>query len=119
MSILVNFFGVFLIGFVIWWFWISKPALYKDKGSKIKIIVADGVYQPSRIEIKANTPVELVFFRKDPSPCAEMVIFDSLNRAESLPLGQEKSIALNIPQQGEYGFTCQMQMYRGTLIVEK
>lgn len=34
-----------------------------------------------------------------------------------LPLNESVEIKLDIPAAGEYEFTCQMQMYRGSLVV--
>lgn len=118
LTILVNIIGVILIAGIIWWFWISKPRARQITGNTVEIIVDNGVYTPSRIVVKAGQPVILNFIRKDPSPCAEKVVFDSLDIIKDLPLDTMTRIELN-PDRGEYTFTCQMQMYRGSLVVEE
>jgi len=60
----------------------------------------------------------LRFFRKDESPCAEKVIFDSMDVSADLPVGKPYELTITPEQPGEYEFTCQMAMYRGKLIVE-
>jgi plastocyanin domain-containing protein len=112
----INSIALLLIGLIIYWFWLSKPETHKTSEKKINITVDDGVYTPARIEIEADKPVTLNFLRKDASPCAEKVIFSDLNISEDLPINKEKAIEIKVPQPGEYEFTCQMQMYRGTLI---
>lgn len=116
--IFINITGLLLIILIVYWFWLSKPKSLKTSGHTITVLVKDGVYSPARIEIEAGKPVKLNFLREDPSPCAEKVIFTSLNISEDLPINKEKMIEIEIKQPGEYEFTCQMQMYRGSLIVK-
>jgi len=113
----LNSAGIILIALIIYWFWFSKPKSVKTTAREIDIVVNNGVYSPSRIEINAGDTVLLNFLRKDPSPCAEKVIFSDLNISEDLPINKNKAVKIKAPQPGEYEFTCQMQMYRGTLIV--
>jgi plastocyanin domain-containing protein len=114
---LVNLAGLVLIGLIVWWFWLSKPKAQRATGDVVDVLVDGGVYSPARIEIAAGRPVTLRFLRKDPSPCAEKVLFDELGIAADLPVGQPVEITVTPKAAGEYAFTCQMQMYRGTLVV--
>lgn len=92
-SLLVNIIGLFAIMLIIWWFWLSKPKAQSLQNEKsIEILVQDGVYTPSRIQVAVGKPVTLVFVRKDPSPCAEKVVFDDLNISEDLSLTQPTEI---------------------------
>jgi plastocyanin domain-containing protein len=119
MTILVNVVGVALVGLIVWWFWIAKSRIAAIKVDHlIEIKVKDGVYQPSSIEAKINQPITLRFIREDASPCAETVVFSSLNISKQLPLHEPIDLSLNIKNAGEYEFTCQMGMYRGKLIVK-
>lgn len=115
---MINSIGILLIALIIYWFWLTKPKILKASKNIVNVIVNDGVYTPARIEVEAGKPVTLNFLRKDPSPCAEKVIFSDLNISKELPINKEKAIELKIEKPGEYEFTCQMQMYRGTLIVK-
>jgi len=118
-TLLVNTIGIFLVGLIIWWFWIYQS---RDDSTKIdnliEIKVKDGVYQPAHIETEVNHSITLRFIREDPSPCAETVVFSSLNISKQLPLHESVDISLNIKKPGEYEFTCQMGMYRGKLTVK-
>jgi plastocyanin domain-containing protein len=113
---LVNLAGVALLVLIVWWFWLSKPRAQRATGT-IDVLVENGVYTPARIEVAAGQPVRLRFLRKDPSPCAEKVLFDEFGIAVDLPLGKPEEIVLTPTMAGEYSFTCQMRMYRGTLVV--
>ena len=115
-TIIANIAGLFLIALIIWWFWLSKLSTLTKAEDFIEIKVKDGIYQPANIQVNANHPVTLRFIREDPSPCAEVVVFGSLNISEQLPLYQPKDIVLTLKNVGIYEFTCQMGMYRGKLI---
>lgn len=109
--------GLGAIVFVIWWFWLARPATLKaDANLPIEVLVADGVYTPARIEVAAGRPVRLRFLRRDAGPCAEQVIFDRLDVAATLPLDTPLEIVVTPPAPGVYDFRCQMRMYRGRLI---
>ena len=116
MSILVNLAGIAFILFIIYWFWLSqaKTGVTTDTGS-LEVKVANGVYSPSVIEAPAGKPLKLLFRREDPSPCAQKVVFADFDLTEELPLGKTKTITIPAQAAGSYKFTCQMQMYQGTL----
>ena len=115
---LINLAGVAVIGLIVWWFWRSHPKIQRvtDAGP-IEILVENGVYTPARIEVPAGKTATLRFMRKDPSPCAERVLFDALGVSVELPLGKPVTLMLTPDKPGDYEFTCQMRMYRGTLVV--
>jgi plastocyanin domain-containing protein len=114
---LINLAGLILIGLIVWWFWLSKPKARRSEGAQpIEIIVDNGVYTPARIEVPAGRPVTLRFLRNDPSPCAEKVLFDDLGVAADLAVGQPTEVTVTPDKPGEYAFTCQMRMYRGSLV---
>jgi len=119
MNIIVNLLGLVLAAFIVWWFWVSRVgSVARTEGNTISITVDDGVYTPSVLRVPAGKPVTLRFLRKDPSPCAEKVIFSGLDVSADLTVGQPYDLAITPEKPGEYDFTCQMAMYRGKLIVE-
>ncbi len=115
--LMINLLGLLLIGGIVWWFWLYKPPQVDVVEGVITITVENGVYQPSRIRLPAGKPAVLRFIRKDASPCAGTVVFAVYKISEELPLNQNKDIRLPARTSGEYSFTCQMQMYRGELII--
>ncbi len=116
--IIINILGLLLIALIIWWFWLYKPAEVSLGEGAVTVLVEDGTYQPSHIRLPAGQPARLQFLRKDPSPCAAMVVFSDFDISEELPLNKPKEINLPPMTTGDYDFTCQMQMYRGTLRVD-
>jgi len=118
MDILINIVALLLIAAIVWWFWFSKPkAVIRPQGT-IEIIVDSGVYTPAHIRARKGEMLVLEFLRKDPSPCAEKVIFDKLNLTVDLPVGKPVEVKVTPEETGEIEFTCQMRMYRGSLLVE-
>lgn len=115
--LIVNLIGVGLIAFIIWWFWIKKPQAFKASSGAIEITVDNGVYTPSNIEMKLGQAVKLSFLRKDPSPCAEKVIFEKLGLSLDLPVDKPVEVTINPEKSGDYVFNCQMKMYVGHLKV--
>jgi plastocyanin domain-containing protein len=116
---IINLLGLLLIALIVWWFWIYKPqAVLADKNI-ITVVVDNGTYEPPRIRLATGQGTTLRFYRKDVSPCAATVIFADIDISEELPLNKPKDINLPPLATGEYTFTCQMQMYRGELIVNE
>ena len=115
--LVVNIIGIVVIAFIIWWFWIKKPKPVKVSSNEVEILVDNGVYTPSNIELKLGQSVKLKFVRKDPSPCAEKVIFDELGVSLDLPVNQAVDITIKPEKSGDYVFNCQMKMYIGHLRV--
>lgn len=114
---LINFSGLVVIALIMWWFWLSKPkARAAAIDGPLEVVVDNGVYTPSQIETVAGKPITLRFVRKDPSPCAEKVLFDDLGVSLDLPVGKPVDVTVVPPEPGEYEFTCQMHMYRGRLL---
>jgi plastocyanin domain-containing protein len=118
MDILINIIAVLLLAGIVWWFWLYRPVAVKQAGNEVDILVDNGVYEPANIKLQKGEPVTLKFLRKDASPCAEKVIFDKLNLSVDLPVGEKVEVKIQPEQAGEIEFTCQMQMYRGRLVVE-
>lgn len=116
-NLLVNSVGLASMASIIWWFWLWRPRKAGPVAGAIDIEVADGVYEPDFIEMKRGDTLTLRFHRRDPSPCAEQVIFHGLDVSASLPLGKTKTIRITPQKSGLFRFTCQMQMYQGRLRV--
>ena len=119
MTLIVNLIGIGLIAFIVWWFWLYKPKATKNiNGQTIDIVMKDGYYKPKLISAKVGETVSLRIFRKDPSTCAEMIVFSDFDISSELVLNEPNEIILRPKVPGEFEFTCQMGMYRGKLVVE-
>lgn len=117
--IAVNVIAALLIVFVLWWFFGAKSNSVKVAVDvPITIVIKDGVYQPSFIQIPANKPVILHFLRQDDGACAGNVVFPQLKLSYQLPKNKVVTVELPPQQAGALDFTCQMGMYRGKIVVE-
>lgn len=116
---IINLLGLLLIALIVWWFWLYKPQAVLANKNTVTVVVDNGTYEPSRIRLLAGQNTTLRFLRKDASPCAATVVFADFDISEELPLNKPKDISLPPLASGEYPFTCQMQMYRGALIVNE
>lgn len=116
--LIINVAGLALIALIIWWFWIFHPRQAEASADALVVSVENGTYTPSHIRLVADQPTELRFMRKDPSPCAEMVVIPALDISETLPVNKVTVVKLPAMKPGDYDFHCQMQMYRGQLHVE-
>jgi len=120
-SLLINLTGLAAIALTVWWFWLTskgKSTQAVGVDETLEILVKDGVYEPDRIRIEAGKETALHFRREDASPCAEWVLFPDLEVSAQLAVDQVTEVAIPATEAGEYPFHCQMQMYRGTLVVE-
>jgi plastocyanin domain-containing protein len=116
--LIINLLSFVLIGLIIWWFWLYKPGTAAVTKGTVPIIVENGVYSPAQVRVQAGESIILSFVRKDGSPCSAIVQFDDLGLSEELPLNKAREIKFDSLKPGKYPFSCQMQMYRGELIVE-
>ena len=117
MMILINLLGIALIAGIVWWFWLYTPKSTGAGNGTQMIIVENGVYSPSRISIESDKETSISFMRKDASPCSGTLVFSDLEISEELVVDKIKTIQLPKLEAGTYSFGCQMQMYRGELVV--
>ena len=120
-SVIVNVIGVGLISLIVWYFWMSKPsgsaARISGSGAQEAYVVVKSGYSPDTIQVQAGTPVKLMFNRQEADPCSEMVVFDAFGVSAELPEGETVSIEFTPTEPGEFEFSCQMGMLRGTVVV--
>lgn len=108
--------GSLAIIFTYWFFFGKKEEQAEISGSNINIKV-DAGYSPANIVIKKDQPVTLNILRKDSSDCLEEFILPEWNIKKYLPLNKEISINLEPKKEGEYPFSCGMNMFHGKITV--
>ncbi len=121
-QLLVTVGGIALIAWIAWYFWFSSKAgtraVVAAGGVQEMNVVVKGGYTPDVIVVKAGKPVRLNFKREETSACSEMVLFPDFNKSANLPTGDVVPVEFTPTKPGEYGFSCQMGMLRGKLVVE-
>ena len=114
--------GLAAIAGIVWFFWLKRApgtrAALTSSGYQEAMVLVKGGYTPDVIVVERGKPVRLVFRREETAACSEMVIFDAFGKSARLPQGESIPIELMPTEPGEYPFTCQMGMLRGTLVVE-
>ncbi len=119
---IVTVFGLLVIAFIIWFFWLKKPkgtrAAITRSGYQEAMILVKGGYTPDVIVVEHGKPVRLNFRREETASCSEMVLFPDFNKSARLPTGETVAVEFLPEKPGEYEFACQMGMLRGKLIVE-
>ena len=80
-------------------------------------ITVDGGYSPEVISIPAGKTTKLNFTRKDPSSCLEEVVLGDFKVRKYLPLNQTVTIPITPQKEGEFVFSCGMNMFHGKIIV--
>jgi membrane fusion protein, heavy metal efflux system len=83
-----------------------------------KIFVTEQGYDPSTITVRAGRPTKLTFLRTSDKVCGTEVVFPSMNLKRALPLNQPVDVELTPSKSGEITFVCDMNMLKGTLVVQ-
>jgi plastocyanin domain-containing protein len=121
-KILVTLLGLAAIGFIVWFFWMTKKrgtrVAVTSSGYQEAMVLVKGGYTPDVIVVEHGKPVRLNFLREESASCSEMVVFADFNKSAKLPEGQTVPVEFLPDKPGEYEFACQMGMFRGKLIVE-
>lgn len=114
-QIAVTIIGVAFIAFIGWFFFSKKEkAVAVQDNVEIQV---DGGYSPEVISIPKGKPTQLIFIRKDPSPCLEEVILSDFGIRKHLPLNEKVSVEITPTKEGVYTYSCGMNMYHGKIVV--
>jgi plastocyanin domain-containing protein len=112
--------GVVLIGWINWYFFLSRPAALAGRVAgriqKVPVVVAGG-YHAGDIRVAAGTPVQLVFDRRETSSCSEEVVMPDFGMKHYLPANRPTSMEFTPTTPGTFEFTCGMGMLRGRITV--
>jgi plastocyanin domain-containing protein len=109
------------IGWINWYFFVAgrqaTRATAAQTGAQDIVVLVDGGYAPSAIEVVAGRPVRLTFDRADTSSCSDEVVLPDFGIRRFLPTGARTSVEFTPDQPGTYEFTCGMGMLRGRVVV--
>jgi Cupredoxin-like domain len=94
---------------------ISAGVIGADGVRRISIEAGLEGYKPERIGGKPGEKLLLVFTRTADSSClAQLKAPDG--KLVELPMGKPVEIAVTVPQGGELGFACGMDMFHGAIV---
>lgn len=117
-KVFITIAGLFLIGFILWFFFGKREEHSTAREGKIEITV-EGGYKPDIISIPLNKPTKMIFKRTDPSSCLEEVVLSDFKIRKFLPLNQKTEILLTPNKTGTFPFSCGMNMYHGKIVVKE
>lgn len=117
--------GVILIVVVIallflYFHWSKTEAVAKGNEKEQKLtVVVEGAYNPNTIKAKVGVPLIIIFDRREDSGCSKKVLIPDFEITKELSDFGKTEIHFTPDKTGEFGFSCEMGMYQGKLIVEK
>lgn len=122
----MQIFGIILILVVIiiylLWLWYTKNqnATQAKQEGEVQVfdILVKGVYSPSIIKANKDKLVRINFTRQESTDCSRFVNFPDFKIRKELPEGKTTTIEIIPEKQGEFPFNCDMNMYKGKLIIE-
>jgi hypothetical protein len=80
-------------------------------------VVVEGGYTPDLIVARRGVPLDLVFDRREESPCSDEVVLPEFGIRRPLP-AHAKTVVRIVPKRtGEFPFSCGMNMLHGTIRV--
>ncbi len=100
----------------------AKPA---DEAAAAVEVAADGRveinvdaagYHPATISAPAKAKITLAFKRTTESGCGQELVIEDLDIKKELPLNEVVEIPVEVPETGELGFACGMDMYKGKVV---
>lgn len=112
--------GLAAIAGILWFFFgpkAAKDAATTEGGVQEITVRVEGSYQPDTIRVRAGRPVRLVFDRREDVGCSDTVVLPDFGVTRPLPAFQKTAVEFTPTKDGEFGFSCGMNMYRGKLLV--
>ena len=93
---------------------VAKPP---PLGPQEVTIVVLGGYRPDTVIAKKGMPLKLVFDRRESSPCSDEVVLPEFGIRQPLPANQKTVIEVTPTREGEFPFSCGMNMLHGRIKV--
>lgn len=116
-TLILNAVAGLIILLIIWLFSTLHTAPLPGVDSPIVVLIKEGVFTPSLIQVPAGKNIRLQFLRRDAAPCAGSLLFPQLNASYRLPMNQLVEIILPALQPGEVDFFCPSGKFRGKMMV--
>ena len=111
--------GLALIVFLYVFFFGKRPVVARPvpAGPQEVTIAVAGGYRPDTIVAKKGMPLTLVFDRRESNPCSDEVVLPEFGVRAALPAHQKTTIEITPQREGEFPFTCGMNMLHGKIKV--
>ncbi|HLN57438.1 MAG TPA: cupredoxin domain-containing protein, partial [Thermoanaerobaculia bacterium] len=83
---------------------------------EVTVAVAGG-YKPDVIVARKGMPLKLVFDRRESNPCSDEVVIPEFEIRQALPAHQKTTIEITTQREGDFPFSCGMNMLHGKIKV--
>lgn len=87
-------------------------------GGSVTVLVDGEGYHPAEVRAPAGAQITLAFRRTTDECCGQQLRIPSMNLQRDLPLNTTVPIQVTVPANGALAFTCGMNMYRGSVVVQ-
>jgi plastocyanin domain-containing protein len=95
----------------------TSLALAAPEQRRIEISVTVKGFEPARVEVVKDQPLQLVVTRKTDQTCAKQILIPDANIKADLPLDKPVTFSFTPKRSGELKYTCGMNMITGVLQV--
>ena len=85
-------------------------------GDEITIRVAGG-YDPETVVARPGVPLTLIFDRRESNPCTDEIVIPEFGVRQPLAANARTRVRIVPKREGEYPFSCGMNMLHGTIRV--
>jgi Cu+-exporting ATPase len=112
-------FGLALLVFLYVFFFGRRraPAQPPPSGPQEITVVVAGGYKPDTIVAKKGMPLKLVFDRRETNPCSDEVLLPEFGIRQALPAHARTTIEVIPQREGDFPFSCGMNMLHGKIRV--
>jgi membrane fusion protein, heavy metal efflux system len=83
-----------------------------------RVMVSEKGFEPARVTVRSGVPARITFVRTSDVTCATEVVIPAFNIKRALPLNQPVTVEFTPQKTGDVEFTCGMQMFKGTVVVQ-
>ena len=83
---------------------------------EVTVAVAGG-YKPDVIVARRGMPLKIVFDRRESNPCSDEVVLPEFGIRLALPAHQKTAIEITPQREGDFPFSCGMNMLHGKIRV--
>jgi hypothetical protein len=97
---------------------VAAGSVGTDGVRRVPIEAGKDGYVPERIAGKPGEKLMLVFTRTVEGSCIDQLKTPD-GKVVSLPKGTPVEVAVTVPTNGEVGFACSMDMFRGKVVADK
>ena len=88
-----------------------------DGAQEVALTVQGANYYPNPIRVKIGVPVRLVADMNSVTGCSRSIVIPDFGVSKTVSAG-DNIIEFTPDKSGTFGFSCSMNMYRGTIVVE-